>query len=96
METATRVAEIEVSYRPAVSSKPIINSALDAFNQLRPFYLEDTINLQEQFLVAYLNKANKVIGMYRASIGGISGIVADPRLILAVGLRVCFRNYIIT
>ena len=47
----------------------------------------DTISLQERFVVLYLNRANKVLGAFLASSGGITGTVADPRLIMSVALK---------
>lgn len=35
----------------------------------------------------YLNRANRIIGVYPVSTGGITGTVADIRLILAVALK---------
>jgi hypothetical protein len=77
METLSQVAEITVSYRPATGKKPVIVTSHDAFNLLRELYFPDTILLQEQFSVLYLNRSKKVLGHYRASIGGITGAVAD-------------------
>src|SRR5215831_12705018 len=94
METLPQVAEITVSYKPAAEKKPVIVSSLDAFNLLRDLYSPDTICLQEQFSVLYLNRSNKVIGYYRVSVGGITGTVADPRLILGVALK-CAASSII-
>jgi len=53
----------------------------------RKFFPEDSINLQERFIAMYLNRANRVIGIYLVSIGGITGTVADTRLILGVALK---------
>lgn len=36
----------------------------------------------------YLNRANRIIGIYRHSLGGITGTIADPRLILGTALKV--------
>lgn len=41
----------------------------------------------EEFKVVFLNRANRVIGVYDASSGGITGTVADPRLILAAAIK---------
>ncbi|TNE82210.1 MAG: DNA repair protein RadC [Bacteroidetes bacterium] len=41
----------------------------------------------EEFWVLYLNRANKVIEEKQISSGGISGTVADPRIILRYGLE---------
>jgi DNA repair protein RadC len=37
--------------------------------------------------VLLLNRANGVTGVYEASSGGITGTVADPRLILAAAIK---------
>ena len=81
------VAEIEVIYRPSVSNKPIIKSSYDAFTEILPFYKVDTIALQEQFLVMYLNRCGRIIGVYPMSKGGITGTVADIRIIFSVALK---------
>jgi DNA repair protein RadC len=94
-ENQTKVSEIEVSYRPAIGRKPKIASSLDAYNELLPFFTEDLISLQEMFVVMYLNRANRVIGVYRLSLGGITGTIADPRLILATALKVAASSIIL-
>lgn len=83
-----QVAEITVSYRPAISRKPIISSSLDAYTELKDFFPEELLQLQEMFVVMYLNRANRVIGIYRLSTGGLTGTVADTRLILGTALKV--------
>lgn len=89
------VAEIEVSYRPAISNKPIIKSALDAYVVLKPFFPENLIALKEIFVVVYLNRCNRVIGLYELSSGGITGTVADIRLILGIALKVVATSIIL-
>ncbi len=37
--------------------------------------------------IIYLNRANKVLGIYAASSGGISGTLVDSRLIFAAAIR---------
>ena len=81
-----KVAEISVSYRPAIAAKPTIVSALDAYVLFKQFFNENTIGLQESFMVMYINRANRVLGIYPMSIGGITGTVADIRLILSIAL----------
>ena len=90
-----RVAEIKVSYQPAISKKPIIKTALDAYNELKEFYPIETIALQEKFVAMYLNRANRVIGIYELSTGGITGTVADIRLILGVALKTAASSIIL-
>jgi DNA repair protein RadC len=86
-KTETKVAEISVSYKPSKAHKPIIKSSDDAYFHLLKFFPEETISLQESFVVLYTNRANRIIGVYEMSRGGISGTVADPKLILGVALK---------
>lgn len=59
----------------------------DAADFIRKVYRRGEIELQEQFIVLYLNRANQIIGYYRHAIGGITGTVADVRIILAAALK---------
>ena len=85
--STTKLAEIEVSYRPKKVHHPIIKSSADAYYHLLKFFPEETISLQESFVVLYTNRANRIIGVYEMSKGGITGTVADPKLILGVALK---------
>ena len=44
----------------------------------------------------YLNRANRVIGVYPLSLGGITGTVADIRLVLSIALKTAATNIIIS
>ena len=57
---------------------------MGAFDILATLFPQETICLQEQFVVLYLNRANKVIGSYQLFKGGITGTIADIRLIFSV------------
>ena len=93
--TTTKLAEIEVSYRPKKVHHPIIKSSADVYYHLIRFFPEETISLQEQFVVGYVNRANRLIGVYELSKGGITGTVADPRLILSVALKTAATGIIL-
>jgi DNA repair protein RadC len=61
--------------------------------------LWEGIDIYESFFCVYLNQANNTIGWYKVSQGGITGTVADPRLIvkkalevLATGLVICHNH----
>jgi len=83
-----KISEIEVSYRPSIGRKPIIASAYDAYTELKSFYDDSTIGLKESFYVMYLNQSNRVLGVYPLSTGGVTGTIADPRLIFSVALKI--------
>ena len=81
------VAEIGLRYKPTRIESRVIRSSSDAYGLLIRWFDKDTISLQEQFLVAYLDRKNSVTSVYRASRGGITGTVADPRLIVTAALK---------
>ncbi len=85
----TRVAEVELIYKTTVkaSERPKISSVKDSYKLLKELWNENTIEMQEEFKVMLLNRGNKVIGVYEASAGGLTGTVADPRLILAAAIK---------
>jgi DNA repair protein RadC len=43
----------------------------------------------------YLNRSNRVIGVYSLSVGGITGTVVDIRLLLSVALKIAATGMII-
>lgn len=85
----TRVAEVELVYKTKVkpSERPKIGTVKECYELLKKLWNENTIEMQEEFKVILLNRANKVIGIYEASAGGLTGTVADPRLILAAAIK---------
>jgi DNA repair protein RadC len=86
----TKVAEVELVYRSKVkpSERPSITSSRDAYQLFLILWEEGKLDLVEQFKVLFLNRANKVLCIYNLSSGGITGTVADPRLIYAAALKV--------
>ena len=83
------VAEIELVYKTKVkaSARLQITSSKSAYEILRDVWDDNKIEFVEQFKVLLLNRANKVLGIYEVSTGGITGTVADPRLIFAAALK---------
>ena len=84
-----KVAEVELVYKTNVkpSERPQIRTSYDSFSILKEIWDDNKINILEQFKVLLLNRANKVIGVYEASSGGITGTIADSRLILATAIK---------
>jgi DNA repair protein RadC len=84
-----KVAEVELVYKTKVkaSERPKVTSSKDIYNILRQVWDENKIDMLEEFKVIFLNRANRVTGVYDASSGGITGTVADPRLILAAAIK---------
>ncbi len=84
-----QVAEIQLSYKSNVkpSLRPKITSSRDAHEVLKRVWNDSVIELCEQFKVIFTNRANKVLGVFEVSTGGIAGTVADPKLIFVAALK---------
>ena len=92
LQELNNVAEVEVVYRRKPnckpSERPVIRTSHDAYAVFMHYWNLDTIELIEEFKVIYLNRRNSVLQLLELSRGGITGTVADPRLILAGALKI--------
>jgi DNA repair protein RadC len=88
-ESLNQIAEVELIYKTKVkcSERPSIKSSKDGYDLFIKNWDENKIEFVEQFKVLLLNKANRVLGIYEVSSGGITGTVADPRLIYTAALK---------
>jgi len=84
-----QIAEVELIYKSKVkaSERPKISHSKDAYIIFKDTWDENKIELQEQFKVMLLNRANKVLGIYEVSTGGMTGTIADPKLIFIAALK---------
>lgn len=85
----TKVNEMELVYKTKfkAADRPLIKKSHDAYQLLKAIYNEDTMELQEEFKVLFLNRANRVLGVYHLSKGGMTATVADIRLLFAAALK---------
>jgi DNA repair protein RadC len=74
---------------------PIINNSTIAADILFQSWNKDTIALEEQLKVLYLNHRNQVLGLYTVSVGGLTGTVVCNKKILACGLKIVASGMII-
>lgn len=88
MEPALRVSEIEISYCPVVkpSERISVTGSTDAEKVFRSIWCKP-MELRECFYALFLNRANKVLGYYLVSMGGITGTVVDIRTIFQAALK---------
>lgn len=83
------VAEVEISYRPNYkpSERPQISTSQQAYEILIAHWPLGRIDFLEEFKIILLNRRNKVLGLAEISIGGVSGTLADPKVIFAIALK---------
>lgn len=81
------VAALELGRRRKeqdLEEKPRIGSSKEAYDQIH----QDLMDLaHEEFWVLLLNRANRMIRKKRVSEGGVSGTVADPKIIFKFALE---------
>src|SRR4051812_2036591 len=89
LEKSTNLAEVELSYKSVVKKSELskISCSEDAYKLLLNIWDDlNSIDYIETFVILLVNKANKVLGWYKVSTGGVSGTVADPKIIFQAAL----------
>ncbi len=81
------IAEVQISYSTNVpaSDRRQVKSSKDAADALRAVY--PGMELREYFYILLLNRANRILGAYQVSMGGVSGTVVDPKLVFQAALK---------
>ena len=81
------ITEIKLSYSTNGMENVKIIDSNSAYKILIDNWDLDTIQLQEEFKVLLLNRANIVLGIYNMSKGGVSGTIVDIKLLLTAALK---------
>lgn len=77
----TIVAALELGRRRREQDRPLrarITCSRDAYNEMLPHLLDKP---HEEFWILLMNRANEVLRPVQVSAGGVSGTVADPKII---------------
>ena len=92
------VPEVELVYKNKVkpSERPLVKSAKECYELLRLTWDENKIEFVEQFKVVLMNRAQRVLGIYELSTGGVTGTVADPKLVFTAALKANACNIILS
>ncbi len=79
---------IKISYSNNIKKSELtkLTSSSEVYEALKFVYDADTVEWTEAFILLCLNRANKVIGWYKVSHGGLTGTVVDPKVVFTVAL----------
>ena len=79
------VGEVELLYRPKIkaSERPLITQSKDAYHLLAGGWNFSRPDVPEEFKALLLSQANRVLGLYHFTKGGI----ADVKLLLAAAIK---------
>lgn len=95
MNELLKLRELSIGYSPKETPLPQIRNSLDAYLLLKDLFEPNSLGLNEQFVVLFMNRANRVIGDLKAFKGGISATVVDHRIIFATALKVLASGIVI-
>jgi len=92
-----KAAEVKLVYKTTVkaSERPTVKSSKHAYDIFLQHWDPGMLELCEQFKVMFLNRGNKVLGIFELATGGISTVVADPKLIFSAALKANACNILI-
>ena len=84
----SNLAEIQIFYRNKVRIADMekVCGSRDVYDVLLRIW-SPKIDHVEEFMILCLNRANKVLGWAKVSQGGLSGTVADPKVIFQVAIK---------
>ena len=84
----SNLSEIEIFYRNKVrpSDREKVCGSRDVYDVLQRIW-SPRIDHVEEFMILCLNRANRLLGWAKVSQGGLSGTVADPKLIYQIALK---------
>jgi len=95
MQQHTQVAELLVSYSPQIVSAQKISNSRETYSLITNHWNLNTIEMLEEVKIVLLNKANKVLGVYDLSKGGISSSIIDIKIVLSIALKTLASGIII-
>ena len=90
-----KIPEIDIIKTGKVVDAPALRGADDSYKVFQNFWNENNIELVEQMNVLFLSKANKPIGIYQHSKGGIDGTILDIEIISAMAVKSLAKAVII-
>jgi DNA repair protein RadC len=84
-----KVTEVELIYRNKIpaSERQRINCSSDAYKVLMNSWDLNKIELLEQFKIILLDRRNACLAISEIATGGVSGCIADPRIIFSTALK---------
>lgn len=91
-----QVAEVELTYRTKVkaSERPQVRSSQDSYAVLTQNW-SDQIEMLEEFYLLFLNRQNRVTGIYLVSKGGVAGTVVDAKIVFAAAVKALASSIIL-
>lgn len=85
--TTKKIKTYRLVSEPSQAYEIVLIGSQDAYKYLSELYDDGTIEIYESFILLMVNTANRTIGWVKISQGGITGTVADVRLIMKYAIE---------
>ncbi len=85
METLCEIS-INYQYKNKLSELPKVVTSRDAETQFRAIWSDKLQSIEEMYLML-LNRANRVLGYSKISLGGTSGTIVDTKVVFQTALK---------
>jgi DNA repair protein RadC len=88
------VAELSVTYNTQKGSKKRIKSVVSCHSIIKSLWNMELINLQEEFLVLFINSSSKTIGYRTLNKGSMEQCPVDIKLLVSMALH-CMASAVV-
>ncbi|HCD47954.1 MAG TPA: DNA repair protein [Cryomorphaceae bacterium] len=95
LEKDFKIREVDITFKEEKLQFKQIRSSRDAYRFIHDVLYKD-IEIQEHFIVLFMDQSNTIIGYYRHSKGTINSTSVDVQVIIAVAIKTLSKSMIIS
>lgn len=95
IERDFKVREVDITFKEERLFNNTVHSSKDAYDFIKSVIFEG-LEVQEHFVVLYMNQSNRITGYYRHSKGTINSTQVDIEIITAVAIKTLSKAMIIS
>jgi DNA repair protein RadC len=94
LSKAVPAVRVRVSRGKSYDPNVMIKNNQDVVDAFRKFFTANKVEGQEQMAVMYLGPRLQVIGIYMHTIGGMTAVMVESKLIMATAMQLAAENII--
>jgi DNA repair protein RadC len=87
---------IKLDSKVKASERITIASSKDSYKVFKEVFDADSIDWTETMIILALSNSNKVLGFYKLSSGGQTGVICDPKIVFQFALLSNASNIILS
>lgn len=95
IERDFKVREIDITFKEEKLFDNTLRSSADGYHFIKDVIFEG-MEIQEHFIVLYMNQSNRIIGYYKHSKGTINSALVDVEIVTAVAIKTLSKAIILS